>query len=187
MALTGGAIRLSISADSSAFPIQGKTAWRAAGEQRGGNMAESERCLLIHGHFYQPPRENPWTGRIDRQPSAAPWEDWNRRIADECYLPMARSRLWDDAGRVVDLYNNYAHTSFNFGPTLASWLAERHPALVGHLRDAAGNDRDFALAQAYSHMILPLADIRDRHTQIAWGLEEFRSRFGFFPEGMWLP
>ncbi|MDR2391937.1 MAG: DUF3536 domain-containing protein [Planctomycetota bacterium] len=150
-------------------------------------MAGSERCLLIHGHFYQPPRENPWTGRIERQPSAAPWDDWNRRIADECYLPMARGRLRDEAGRVVDLYNNYARTSFNFGPTLISWLAERHPGLVRHLRDAAGIDRDFALAQAYSHMILPLADIRDRHTQIAWGLEEFRGRFGFFPEGMWLP
>ncbi len=149
-------------------------------------MAHGNRCLLVHGHFYQPPRENPWTGHIDPQYSAAPWENWNRRIADECYLPMARSRVYTADGKITDLYNNYAHTSFNFGPTLLSWLAEVHPAFPRHLADAATLDRTFALAQVYNHMMLPLADARDRHTQILWGLREFRSRFGFHPEGLWL-
>ncbi len=146
----------------------------------------SNRCLLIHGHFYQPPRENPWTGQIDPQYSAAPWENWNRRIADECYLPMARSRVYSHAGKIIDLYNNYAHTSFNFGPTLLSWLSDVHPALQRHLNDAATLDRTFAMGQVYNHMMLPLANPRDRHTQILWGLKEFHHRFGFHPEGMWL-
>ncbi|MDR1744438.1 MAG: DUF3536 domain-containing protein, partial [Planctomycetota bacterium] len=149
-------------------------------------MAYGERCLLVHGHFYQPPRENPWTGQIDPQYSAAPWENWNRRIADECYLPMARSRLYSPEGHIEDLYNNYAHTSFNFGPTLLSWIDQVHPELIRHLADAAAIDRTFAMAQAYNHMMLPLADARDRHTQVIWGLREFRHRFGFIPEGMWL-
>ena len=149
-------------------------------------MAQGDRCLLVHGHFYQPPRENPWTGQIEPQSSAAPWENWNRRIADECYLPMARSRVYDASGKVVDLYNNYAHTSFNFGPTLLSWMRETHPGFLRHLADATVIDRTFALAQAYSHLIMPLADARDRHTQIVWGLREFHHRFGFHPEGMWL-
>lgn len=150
-------------------------------------MSYGERCLLVHGHFYQPPRENPWTGQIDPQFSASPWENWNRRIADECYIPMARSRVYNETGEIIDLYNNYAHTSFNFGPTLLSWLATVHPGLIRHLSDALVLDRTFAMAQGYSHMILPLADARDRHTQILWGLREFHHRFGFYPEGMWLP
>ncbi|MCC8190357.1 MAG: DUF3536 domain-containing protein [Planctomycetes bacterium] len=149
-------------------------------------MAHGDRCLLVHGHFYQPPRENPWTGHIDPQYSAAPWENWNRRIADECYLPMARSRVYDGQGALRDLYNNYAHTSFNFGPTLLSWLETAHPRLVRHLADAAAIDRSVAMAQVYNHMMLPLADARDRHTQILWGLREFRHRFGSIPAGMWL-
>lgn len=100
---------------------------------------------------------------------------------------MARSRVYDNRGRVIDLYNNYAHTSFNFGPTLLSWLARYHPRLVSHLADAVDIDRTFAMAQAYNHMILPLADARDRHTQILWGLREFHFRFGSRPRGMWLP
>jgi hypothetical protein len=149
-------------------------------------MAHGNRCLLVHGHFYQPPRENPWTGQIDPQYSAAPWENWNRRIADECYLPMARSRVYNKEGKITDLYNNYAHTSFNFGPTLLSWMAGVHPELPRHLADAATLDRTFAMGQVYNHMMLPLADARDRHTQILWGLREFRHRFGFRPEGLWL-
>ncbi|MDR1535472.1 MAG: DUF3536 domain-containing protein [Planctomycetota bacterium] len=150
-------------------------------------MAKSERCLLVHGHFYQPPRENPWTGQIEPQPSAAPWDNWNQRIADECYLPMARSRIVNADGWITDLYNNYAHVSFNFGPTLLAWLEDRHPDAISHLRDAVKLAPDFAVAQAYNHMILPLSDARDRHTQIVWGMEEFQARFGFRPEGMWLP
>ncbi len=150
-------------------------------------MPAPERFLLVHGHFYQPPRENPWTGRIDPQPSAAPWDNWNLRIADECYVPMARSRIRDGRNRIVDLYNNYTHTSFNFGPTLLSWLADSQPRLLRDLGDAARLGDAFAMAQAYGHPILPLADARDRHTQILWGLKEFHHRFGFHPEGMWLP
>ncbi|MCD8349793.1 MAG: hypothetical protein LUC93_04195, partial [Planctomycetaceae bacterium] len=149
-------------------------------------MPAGDRCLLVHGHFYQPPRENPWIGNIDPQPSAAPWENWNRRIADECYIPMARSRLYDESGEIADLYNNYAHTSFNFGPTLMSWLQEAQPEFIQHLAAATHFDRTFAMAQVYSHMMLPLADARDRHTQVLWGLREFHARFGFYPEGMWL-
>ncbi|MCC8179388.1 MAG: glycoside hydrolase, partial [Planctomycetes bacterium] len=150
-------------------------------------MALSSRYLMVHGHFYQPPRENPWTGTIDPQHSAFPWENWNSRIADECYIPMARARVFNPRGEVADLYNNYAHTSFNFGPTLLSWLDEHHPRLLTDLCDAVAIDRTYAMAQAYSHMILPLADARDRHTQIIWGLKEFFHRFGFLPHGMWLP
>ncbi|GEM_PF-946402 len=150
-------------------------------------MLKSNRHLLVHGHFYQPPRENPWTGEIDPQYSAAPWENWNKRIADECYVPMARSRVYDPDGRIVDLYNNYAHTDFNFGPTLASWLRTHHPELSRHLQDAVTLDRTFAMAQAYNHIMMPLADARDRHAQIVWGLEDFNRRFGFYPDGMWLP
>ncbi len=150
-------------------------------------MSQGERCLLVHGHFYQPPRENPWTGAIDPQYSAAPWENWNSRIADECYVPMARSRVYNAHGQIGELYNNYAHTSFNFGPTLLSWAAGTHPELIRHLREAALFDHTFAMAQAYNHMMLPLADARDRHAQIIWGLREFHHRFGFYPAGMWLP
>lgn len=150
-------------------------------------MNYGNRCLMVHGHFYQPPRENPWTGVIEPQKSAYPWENWNQRIADECYIPMTRSRVYNKSGEVTELYNNYAHTSFNFGPTLLSWLADNHPALVGHLRDAAVIDRTFAMAQPYNHMMMPLADTRDRHTQVVWGLREFYFRFGFHPVGMWLP
>ncbi len=150
-------------------------------------MLDNRRFLMVHGHFYQPPRENPWTGQIEPQPSASPWPDWNSRISAECYLPMARSRVYNAGGRVIDMYNNYAHSSFNFGPTLLSWLAEKRPVMLQHLRDAVTMNRTSAMAQSHSHMMLPLADSRDRHTQILWGLREFYWRFGFYPPGMWLP
>ncbi|MDR3078017.1 MAG: glycoside hydrolase, partial [Planctomycetota bacterium] len=104
-------------------------------------MINHERCLLVHGHFYQPPRENPWSGRVEPQSSALPWEDWNHRIADECYLPMARSRIRDSRGSITDLCNNYARASFNFGPTLMAWLEDRRPRIIRRLRDAAGLGR----------------------------------------------
>ena len=145
--------------------------------------------LVIHGHFYQPPRENPWTGEIERQESAAPFHDWNARIAAECYEPNARSRVLDDHGRIVDIVNNYDRIGFNFGPTLLSWLDGAAPEVAQALVDADDNSRrrlghGNAIAQAYNHMILPLATPRDRRTQVQWGIREFQARFGRPPEAM---
>ena len=144
-------------------------------------------ALIIHGHFYQPPRENPWTGIIERQPSAAPFHDWNERIHLECYKPNAFVELSD---RTI---NNYANISFNFGPTLLSWLEQNHPETYRRIieadRDSAlkRNGHGNAIAQAYGHAILPLCNERDRRTQIRWGLADFRYRFGRDAEAMWLP
>jgi alpha-amylase/alpha-mannosidase (GH57 family) len=148
--------------------------------------------LVIHGHFYQPPRENPWTGEIERQESAAPFHDWNARIVAECYEPNARSRVLDEHGRIRDIVNNYERISFNVGPTLRSWLNEAAPDVVAALTegDRASQRRlghGNAIAQAYNHMILPLATRRDRQTQIRWGIREFEVRFGRRPEAMWMP
>jgi len=148
--------------------------------------------LVIHGHFYQPPRENPWTGEIERQESAAPFHDWNARIVAECYEPNARSRVLDEHGRIRDIVNNYERISFNVGPTLRSWLNEAAPDVVAALTegDRASQrrlGRGNAIAQAYNHMILPLATRRDRQTQIRWGIREFEVRFGRRPEAMWMP
>ena len=148
--------------------------------------------LVIHGHFYQPPRENPWTGAIERQESAAPYHDWNARITDECYRPNARSRVLDQAGHIQDIVNNYERISFNVGPTLLAWLAAEAPDVFQALLAADRSSQarlghGNAIAQAYNHMILPLATLRDRQTQIHWGLREFEHRFGRRPEAMWLP
>jgi alpha-amylase/alpha-mannosidase (GH57 family) len=148
--------------------------------------------LVIHGHFYQPPRENPWTGAIERQESAAPFHDWNARIAEECYLPNTRARVLDEQGRIQDIVNNYEQMSFNFGPTLLSWATGKCPDLLPSLAAAdrtslARLGHGNAIAQAYNHMILPLATLRDRRTQIRWGLREFEHRFHRRPEAMWLP
>ena len=137
-------------------------------------------ALVIHGHFYQPPRENPWTGEVEREPSAAPYHDWNERIHAECYAPNA----------VAD---NYTRISFNFGPTLLSWLEVHHPDTYQHILDAdeeSGLERSGhgnAIAQAYGHAILPLCNERDRLTQVVWGLADFRFRFGREAEALWLP
>jgi alpha-amylase/alpha-mannosidase (GH57 family) len=148
--------------------------------------------LVMHGHFYQPPRENPWTGTIERQVSAAPFPDWNARIADECYLPNARSRVLDEQGRIQDIVNNYDRLSFNFGPTLLAWLAQAAPeglaALVRADRESRARlGHGNAIGQAYNHMILPLATRRDRWTQIRWGIRVFEHHFGRRPEALWLP
>jgi alpha-amylase/alpha-mannosidase (GH57 family) len=147
--------------------------------------------LVIHGHFYQPPRENPWTGRIERQPSAAPFHDWNARIADECYLPNARSRVLDDQGHIQAISNNYERMSFNFGPTLLAWMAQAAPDGLAALQAADRESRarlgyGNAIGQAYNHIILPLASPRDRWTQIVWGVREFEHRFGRRPDALWL-
>ncbi len=148
--------------------------------------------LIIHGHFYQPPRENPWTQKIDRQAGAAPYHDWNERIANECYLPNARSRRLDGYGRILKLVNNYENISFNFGPTLLSWIEREYPALMQMIVDAdrVSVDRNGghgnAIAQVYNHIIMPLAPRRDQETQIRWGIYDFERRFGRKPEGIWL-
>ncbi|MCC7535596.1 MAG: DUF3536 domain-containing protein [Deltaproteobacteria bacterium] len=156
-------------------------------------MIGRERYLVVHGHFYQPPRENAWTESIDPQPSAAPFRDWNARIHRECYLANAYARVVDATGRIVRLQNNFELLSFNVGPTLMSWLAEHARStyeriLEGDRRSVrARGGHGNAIAQAYNHPILPLCSARDRRTQIAWGLRDFEHRFGRPAEAMWLP
>src|SRR5215813_7109126 len=150
-------------------------------------------ALIIHGHFYQPPRENPWSGVIERQSSAAPFHDWNERILSECYRPNAFALINDPVTGEPRAANNYANLSFNFGPTLLSWLEQSHPDTYRRIVEAdrasavkfAGHGN--AIAQAYGHAILPLCKERDLRTQIRWGLADFRYRFGREPEAMWLP
>lgn len=151
------------------------------------------RYVCIHGHFYQPPRENPWLEEVEGQDSAAPYHDWNARITAECYWPNAAARLLGQGNRIAAIVNNYATLSFNFGPTLNAWLARHEPDLLNHIIEAdriscerhAGHGN--AIAQAYGHAILPLASARDKTTQVEWGIREFVYRFGRQPEGLWLP
>src|SRR5438067_4899898 len=149
--------------------------------------------LIVHGHFYQPPRENPWTGIVDSEPGAAPFHDWNERIHSECYRPNAFVRVTDSSTLEERIVNNYRELSFNFGPTLLRWLETNHPDTYSRIIDA---DRESALkrgghgnaiAQAYGHAILPLCNARDLRTQIRWGMADFRHRFRREPEAMWLP
>src|SRR5687767_8795082 len=152
-----------------------------------------QRYLCIHGHFYQPPRENPWLEAVELQDSAYPYHDWNDRITDECYAANARSRILDGQGRIERIVNNYEQISFNFGPTLLSWLEARRPEIYRMILEAdkASIDRfgghGNALAQGHGHIILPLANDRDRRTQVLWGIRDFEHRFGRKPEGFWLP
>lgn len=152
-----------------------------------------QRYICIHGHFYQPPRENPWIEAVDLQDSAYPYHDWNRRVTAECYAPNAKSRILDDRNRIVEIVNNYAKISFNFGPTLLAWMEENAPLVYEAVLEADRQSREkfsghgSALAQAYNHMILPLANRRDKITQILWGMTDFTHRFQRRPEGMWLP
>ena len=150
------------------------------------------RFVCIHAHFYQPPRENPWLEAIEVQESAYPYHDWNERITAECYAPNAAARILDGDGRITSIVNTYSAISFNFGPTLLSYLAEERPEIIEALRaaDARSQERfsghGSALAQAYNHMILPLANPRDKFTQVLWGIRDFERYFGRKPEGMWL-
>ena len=152
----------------------------------------TNKHLCIHGHFYQPPRENPWLNAIEYQASAAPYHDWNERITRECYGPNARARLYGGDGQILKLINNYEHMSFDFGPTLLSWMEKAHPWVYAQILagDHASRTRykghGNALAQVYNHIIMPLATCRDKRTQIRWGLADFKHRFGRQAEGMWL-
>jgi len=149
--------------------------------------------VCIHGHFYQPPRENPWLEDVELQDSAYPYHDWNERICAECYEPNAVSRILSSDGWIRKISNNYARISFNFGPTLLSWLEKNKPEVYRAVIDSDRQSRErfdghgSAMAQAYNHMILPLANRRDKVTQIRWGIRDFEHRFGRRPEGMWLP
>lgn len=152
-----------------------------------------EKYICIHGHFYQPPRENPWLEAIELQDTAYPHHDWNERINDECYAPNAAARILDAEDRIAKITNNYARISFNFGPTLLSWMETNASDVYQALQDADRRSRErfsghgSAFAQAYNHMIMPLANRRDKYTQVIWGIRDFERRFGRKPEGMWLP
>ena len=152
-----------------------------------------ERYICVHGHFYQPPRENAWLEYVELQDPAYPFHDWNERVTSECYAPNGVSRILDSEGYISRIVNNYAKISFNFGPTLLSWLQEHAPGVYQTIMDADKESQQkfsghgSALAQAYSHMIMPLANRRDKYTQVRWGLVDFQKRFGRKPEGMWLP
>jgi alpha-amylase/alpha-mannosidase (GH57 family) len=151
------------------------------------------RFLCIHGHFYQPPRENPWLEAVEVQDAAYPYHDWNERITAECYAPNAASRILDGDGRIERIVNNYAQISFNFGPTLLAWLEEKKPEVYRSVLAADAESRNrfsghgSALAQGYNHIIFPLANRRDKQTQVRWGLADFERRFGRKAEGLWLP
>jgi alpha-amylase/alpha-mannosidase (GH57 family) len=152
-----------------------------------------ERYICIHAHFYQPPRENPWLEAVECQDSAYPYHDWNERITTECYAPNGASRILDEKGYIRQIVNNYGRISFNFGPTLLSWMQENSPQTYQRILESDQENRErfsghgSALAQAYNHMILPLANARDRQTQVIWGIRDFERRFERAPEGMWLP
>jgi len=156
-------------------------------------MSKNPFYLIIHGHFYQPPREEPWTDEIDRQPSAFPFHDWNERINKECYAANAASRVLDEKGRILDIINNYEKISFNFGPTLIKWLKKKAPFTYERIIEAdrtsrkENNGHGNAIAQVYNHIIMPLASNRDQITEIEWGIRSFQKDFGRTPEGLWLP
>jgi alpha-amylase/alpha-mannosidase (GH57 family) len=148
--------------------------------------------LVVHGHFYQPPRENPWTDEMSREPSAAPYHDWNARIHAESYRANAFARIHDGAGHIAAIVNNYARLSFNFGPTLARWVSHADPEVEARLRAADETQRrrlgrGGAIAMAYAHPIVPLLNPADRRTQLLWGLADFERRFGRAADGLWLP
>lgn len=153
---------------------------------------KKEVFLTIHGHFYQPPRENPWLEAIELQDSASPFHDWNERVNKECYNPNSFSKVVDSRNRILDVVNNYEHMSFNFGPTLLSWMERFAPHTYERVikadvdSRAEHNGHGNAIAQVYNHMIMPLANEHDKETQIKWGVTDFEYRFGRKPEGIWL-
>ncbi len=157
-----------------------------------GTPKMKDAFVAIHGHFYQPPRENPWLDIIETEESAYPFHDWNERIALECYRPNAHARILDGKGKILEIVNNYSSISFNFGPTLLPWLENHFPSVyqkiveadrVSFKRFGHGN----AIAQVYNHIIMPLAIDRDKETEVLWGMADFEKRFHRKPEALWLP
>ncbi len=155
-------------------------------------MPPSKRFICIHGHFYQPPRENPWLETVETQDSAAPYHDWNERVCAECYAPNGAARIQNGKNQIMRIINNYGRMSFNFGPTLLSWLKENAPRTHRMILDGERRSRrsykghSSAMAQVYNHIIMPLANMRDRITQIRWGIADYQYHYGLAPEGMWL-
>jgi len=155
-------------------------------------MAPSKRFICIHGHFYQPPRENPWLETVETQDSAAPYHDWNERICAECYATNGAARIVNVQNKIMRIVNNYARISFNFGPTLLSWLKDNAQRTYRMIQDGERRSRrsfkghSSAMAQVYNHIIMPLASERDRLTQIRWGIADYEKHYGARPEGMWL-
>ena len=151
-----------------------------------------KRYICIHGHFYQPPRENAWLEEIEKQESAAPFHDWNERISAECYGPNGASRMLNEEHKIINIVNNYTNISYNFGPTLLSWMEKQEPEVYHNIIIAdllsrqKHNGHGNAIAQVYNHLIMPLASARDKETQILWGISDFTKRFQHAPEGMWL-
>jgi len=150
------------------------------------------KYICLHSHFYQPPRENPWLEEIELQDSAYPFHDWNARITAECYARNTASRILDRERRIIEISNNYSRMSFNFGPTLLSWLEHHEPEVYDAILEADQmSQKKFsghgaAIAQVYNHIIMSLANRRDKETQVVWGIADFVARFGRKPEGMWL-
>lgn len=151
-----------------------------------------QRFVCIHGHFYQPPRENAWLEAIEEQESAAPYHDWNERINHECYAANGSSRILNERNQIVRIVNNYSRISFNFGPTLLAWMERAAPLTYRRVLEADRvsakrfGGHGSAIAQVYNHVIMPLAKTEDRITQIRWGIADFEHRFKRKPEGMWL-
>lgn len=155
-------------------------------------MSENKKYLTIHGHFYQPPRENPWIEEIEIQDSAYPEHDWNEKICAQCYGPNSVSRLVDGSNSIIQISNNYKYMSFNFGPTLLSWMEKYNNPAYKRIIEADIESRELyeghgcAIAQVYNHIIMPLANQNDKITQVIWGLKDFQKRFGRNSEGIWL-
>ncbi|MBP6826861.1 MAG: glycoside hydrolase, partial [Saprospiraceae bacterium] len=155
-------------------------------------MSRSNKYVCIHGHFYQPPRENAWLETVEQQESARPFHDWNARINFECYAPNAAARILDDQGWINKIRNNYNRISWNFGPTLLTWLEQNDPEAYDLIQKADKRSIErygghgSAVAQVHSHLILPLCNYRDKVTQVWWGIRDFEHRFGHYPEGIWL-
>jgi alpha-amylase/alpha-mannosidase (GH57 family) len=153
---------------------------------------DNKNYICIHGHFYQPPRENPWTDEIEKQESASPFHDWNERIYQECYKPNSEAIIIDDKGNVLKRINNYQYINFNFGPTLLNWIKDKHPKVFFKILEADEKSllehkgQGNAIAQVYNHIIMPLANRNDKITQVKWGLKYFKFYFGRDSEGIWL-
>lgn len=163
------------------------------GNPEGDKNENMKHYICIHGHFYQPPRENPWLEEVEIQDSAYPFHDWNERIKAECYAPNSAARILDSGKNIVNIINNYSRISFNFGPTLLSWMktqaSEVYRAVVEADKESQKkfSGHGSAIAQVYNHMIMPLSNTRDKRTQVIWGKADFEHHFGRKPEGMWLP